>query len=123
MSEWSHLPNAAHIDRIISDLTKNPKAWHAARNAARSGVWDVAKGSARNAALEVAKESSRDAACDAAVDAVSGPDWQAARNAAWSSIFALIAWDDCAVCSTAIRTKCKQCRCLAITPPSCCYLL
>ena len=52
MNAWSNLPNAAHIDRILLDLTENPEAWNAARGAA--------------------------------------------RGEAWSSIFALIAWDDCA---------------------------
>jgi len=47
MSEWSHLPNAALINWVISDLWKNPDDWVAAYNyaldAARSAAYDVAQ--------------------------------------------------------------------------------
>ena len=27
MSAWSHLPNAAHIDRVLADVQARPEAW------------------------------------------------------------------------------------------------
>ena len=78
---WAHLPNAAHIDRVLASLAATPELWDAARDAAwdaaRDAAWDAARGAARGAA--------RDAAYDAAYDA------------AWDAIAALVAWDDCAV--------------------------
>lgn len=72
MTAWAHLPNAAHIDRVLVHVAQNPEAWDA--------TWDAAWGAAWGAA--------RDAARDAA--------WDAARDAAWGVIAALVAWDDCA---------------------------
>ena len=68
MKPWSDLPNAAHIDRVLTHLRGHPECWDA--------VWDAARGAARGAAW------------DAAWDAV----WDAARDA----LAALVAWDDCA---------------------------
>ena len=76
MKPWSDLPNAAHIDRVLTHLREHPECWDAARDAA----WDAAKGAAWGAA--------RDAARDAT--------WGAARNATWGALAALVAWDDCA---------------------------
>jgi len=56
MSKWSHLPNAAHIDRVLASVKANPKIWADVSNAV--------------------------------------PD--AAHNAAWYAILALIAYDDAA---------------------------
>jgi len=65
MSEWSHLPNADHIDWVISSVKKHPETWGATMNAAGSAAWGAAYGAARDAAY----------------------------GAAWSTISALIAWD------------------------------
>jgi hypothetical protein len=93
---WSHLPNAAHIDRMLAHLKAHPDRWvaarDAARGAARDAAYDAAWGAARGAAWVAARGAARDAAGDAA--------WDAARVAAWdatrAAIAALIAWDDCA---------------------------
>ena len=81
---WAHLPNAAHIDRVLASMKKNPEKWDAA--------WDAAGYEARAAAW--------DAAWDAAEGAARGKAWDAARKAAWGAardaILALVAWDDCA---------------------------
>ena len=69
---WAHLPNAAHIDRVLAHLKQHPDRWNAARGAARGAAWDAAWGAARGAAR--------------------GAAW----NAAWDVIAALVAWDDCA---------------------------
>lgn len=66
MNAWSHLPNAAVIDEVLKSLREQPKAWDAARDAARG----AARGAARDAA------------------------WGAARSAAWDAIAVLIAYDD-----------------------------
>ena len=68
MAEWSHLPNAAHISRVLVHLAQNPEAWDAAWDAARGAAWDAARGAA----------------------------WDAARGAARDALSALIAYDDCA---------------------------
>lgn len=41
MNAWSHLPNAAVIDEVFKSLRKQPKAWGAAWDAARSAAWDA----------------------------------------------------------------------------------
>ena len=73
MSEWSHLPNARHIDWIIRDVKLNLSDWDAARDAA----WDAVRFAAQNAAKNAVKNAAQDAA------------WGAAQNA----ILALIAYD------------------------------
>ena len=85
-TEWSHLPNAAHIDWIIQDVELNLIDWDAAwgdaaRFAARDAAWDAARGAAWDAGREAARETVWDAARDAA--------WFAARDA----IQALVAYD------------------------------
>ena len=65
---WSHLPNAAHIDRILASVKEHPEVWDAA--------WDAVIDAARDAIIDAAGNAARDAARDA--------------------IMALIAWDDCA---------------------------
>ena len=88
MTEWAHLPNAAHIDWVLADLKANPDQWDAARAAA----WAAARGAARDAAWADAWDAARAAARGAALDAARG----AIRDAAWDAIAALVAWDDCA---------------------------
>ena len=84
MKPWSDLPNAAHIDRVLTHLREHPECWGAARDAARGAAWGAAWGVARSAAWDAAR----------------GAAWGAARDAAWdaagNAIAALVAWDDCA---------------------------
>ena len=75
MSEWSHLPNAAHIDRVIESSNSYPEIWSAAWSAVRSAVRDAARSAARDAAWLALP---------------------AARDAAWSAALAFIAYDDAA---------------------------
>lgn len=88
MSAWSHLPNAALIDRILADLRLHPSAWDKARavawSAAREADWVEAQNAAWSAAWGVARVETRDAARAAAVPLM---------EAAWGAIAALIAWD------------------------------
>jgi hypothetical protein len=89
---WSHLPNAAHIDRIIADLKVNINNWNwaysAAWDAARSAAWDRARAAAWAASWDDARSASWAAARFAARDA----DWGAART----TIVALIVWPESA---------------------------
>ena len=95
-TEWSHLPNAAHIDAVLASVKANPDDWDAAYDAAYDAAWsaayDAAWYAARNAAWHAARDAARNAAREAAYDAA----WYAARNAAWCAIAALITYDDCA---------------------------
>ena len=85
MSEWSHLPNARHIDWIIRDVKLNLSDWDAARDAA----WDAVRFAAQNAAKNAVKNAAQDAAWWAAQIAAQNAAWGAAQNA----ILALIAYD------------------------------
>ena len=75
MSAWSHLPNAAHIDRVITSLKANPEIWNAASAATGMAFWSEAWNVASDAAWDVASD--------------------AARYMAWGVILALIVYDDC----------------------------
>ena len=95
---WAHLPNAAHIDRVIASLNSNPDykvAWRAAGQAQAE-----LRGSAWHAARQVVRVQSRDAAWMAARVQAGNTEWHAARNAArffaQYAILALVAYDDCA---------------------------
>ena len=86
MSEWSNLPNAAHIDRVLAHVRAHPDKWSAAWGSA----WDAAYNAAYTAAYDAAYTAAYDAAWDAARDAARG----AARGAAWDACAALITWDE-----------------------------
>ena len=86
-TEWSHLPNAVHIDRILASVKAQPDVWVAAQEAAwavaRSAAWSAARSVARSVAWAVARSAA----------------WAVAGSAAWAvagdAMVALIAWDDC----------------------------
>ena len=50
-TEWSHLPNAAHIDAVLASVKANPDEWSAAWDAA----WEAALDAAREAAYHAAR--------------------------------------------------------------------
>ena len=89
---WAHLPNAKHIDAVLADARKRPRAWGAA--------WDAAQRAARGAARTAAWDAAWDAAWGAAWDAARRAAWDAARDAAWGAaqgaVIALVAWDSSA---------------------------
>jgi len=97
---WAHLPNAKHIDWVIASLKENPKKWTAANNAARVAAYDTAWEAVYNAARDAARDAARNAAYNAAFLAACNAANNAARGvayyAAWGTIVALIAYDDCA---------------------------
>ena len=96
MSEWSHLSNAPHIDRVLESVKSHFEIWTGAMVATRSAAWDAAWdatwSAARGAAWSATWSAARGAAGDAAWDAA----WDAAGDAAWSASMALIAYDDSA---------------------------
>ena len=89
-TEWAHLPNAAHIDRVLASAKANPEHWVA--------VWRV--GLDWLAACNMVKKQGRNAIWDAAWDATRDATREVARDASWNAaidaIVALIAYDDCA---------------------------
>ena len=74
MSEWSNLPNAAHIDRVLAHVRSHPDKWDEAWDEAWGAAWDAARDEARDAAWGAARG--------------------AARVAAWGACVALMAWDE-----------------------------
>jgi hypothetical protein len=89
---WSHLPNAAHIDRVIASVKTHPEAWAEAWNAA----WDQARVAARVAARDAAWDAAWHATWDQARFAARDAAYNAALKSAYDTIAALIAYDDCA---------------------------
>ena len=85
---WAHLPNAAHIDRVIASAKANPDQWEEVRPAARYAAWQVVRVQAWDAAWHDMNIQHRQAA------------WAAgqtdARNTPQYAILALCAYDDCA---------------------------
>ena len=102
-TEWEHLPNARHIDRVLADLSARTECWRVAGDTSRDATWAAATDAAQGAAQDAA----RDAAQGAAIDAAWTATWAAARaaargaarGAAWyaaiDAVTALVAWDDC----------------------------
>ena len=101
---WAHLPNAAHIDRVLASLEKNPEKWsaawyaagNAAGNAAGGAAWDAAWGAVRGAVRGAVWDAAWNAARDEPRDESRDESRDEAQDAAWGAILALIAWDDCA---------------------------
>jgi hypothetical protein len=98
MNDWSHLPNAGHIDRIIASVKAHPEAWAAVeeagcgsvRDAARTTVWQAVWGGDDKAWL-----LAHDVVWNVAKDAIhDGRD--KIRYAVNYSILALIAYDNAA---------------------------
>jgi len=90
--EWSHLPNAKHIDWVLETLEKDSEMWEVAWDDKWRFAWDAAENAAQNASLSSLKTAEWRAAWRAGWDAVEGDEWRSV----WGSIAALIAWDDSA---------------------------
>jgi hypothetical protein len=76
MNEWDNLPNAKHIDRVLTDLKAYPEEFKEAWSLLAAD-WDKVWGEALSEASSAASSAAR----------------SAARSAAWSAISTLIAWD------------------------------
>jgi len=106
MSEWSHLPNARHIDWVIADVRDNPSDWGVARLAAGEAAYGTA-GFAAWLAVNGAAQEAWGAAYDAVRDALNAARdigraptlstetlVRVLREAdAWEACLALIAYD------------------------------
>jgi hypothetical protein len=101
-TEWAHLPNAAHIARVLAHVRANPEKWDAAWGAARDSVWGAARDAVWDAVWDAACDAACDAAwgaawgaaCDAVWYAARGAACDAARGAACDACAALVAWDE-----------------------------
>jgi len=96
--EWSHLPNAKHIDWVIKTVEEYAREWSAANDVgvvARVVAWEAAW----NFGLCDERKTARYAALDAVVGAVrrflARFKWCEidAKDAAIDAIDALVAWD------------------------------
>ena len=93
-TDWSHLPNAKHIDWVIASLTEHPKKW--------SATWNRII----DAPNCINRQPVYDTAYDIVVNSLRHSEWRAVTNTVWaidgpywaarSVVLALIAWDDCA---------------------------
>jgi len=86
---WAHLPNAAHIDRMLASVKKNPEKWSTARSLTHDAAWDEAREAAWDAAGGAVQGEIRnkawDEAWDAAWNAVQGAAWGTAWGATWGA--------------------------------------
>ena len=91
-SAWDHLPNAAHIDRVLEAAKENHYLWEATWKATR-------------APLQITRDREAAAASSAECVIVDNQErydaWTAAWNVAqdvlaWDALLALCAYDDCA---------------------------
>ena len=89
MNAWSQLPNAHHIDWVIESVKNNPGVWAAARSPARYAELHAAW----TAAWTVDRHEFWAADWKTVLDAVDHS--HPAFDTTWSSIAALIAYDDC----------------------------
>jgi len=100
--EWSHLPNAAHIDRVLASLKANPKIWADVWDEAvyDIGPWDVAvrfiQITGRDGVWNAARRSASGAAWDWSAGSTGTSAYYAAYYASCHPIIALIAYDDAA---------------------------
>ncbi len=92
MSEWSHLPNAKHIDRVLQSANQYPDIWREIWFAARSSIpdttWNVAWSEAWLAMIG--------AGVTQIVKHVCNNDHEMlGKGLARSSLLTLITYDDC----------------------------
>ena len=88
MSAWDHLPNAVHIDRVLTSFKAHPELWNQAWVQAWGQVWSQSLSKAWHRAFDQAFDQVWVQARYQAIDQVSFR----ARGA----LLALIAYDDCA---------------------------
>ena len=105
-TKWAYLPNAVHIDRVIASAIANPHHWAAAWGVVQDTTWveaqNVLKDQGRSAVWEEVRNTAQYAAWNTARR--EKPVWYSMRdvslgaswNATYDTIFALVAYDDCA---------------------------
>ena len=100
-TEWAHLPNAAHIDRVLASAKANPEHWALA--------WDTTWRAEQSAERTVASNVAWDAICsqgrvkawylvkqDTAGLALRDTGHKVSRYVASGALLALVAYDECA---------------------------
>jgi len=100
MTTWSHLPNAVHIDRVLSDIKTNPTSWSTALSLTTVTYTDVISGGMFRSAIGSAREvlyASNDN--KSTLDAIGDAAWAVTRSpnvytAAANTILALMAWPE-----------------------------
>jgi len=98
MSKWSHLPNARHIDWVISDFKENLDDWIAYWDTPLYAGRVVAVDAARVAAHDIVRANDRFTACEANWRAtfretLGLANDRACRHTAGAAGLALIAYD------------------------------
>jgi hypothetical protein len=96
MNAWSHLPNAAHIDRVVASVNSHPEVWNQVWSQSLSKAWARAAERVRYQACEQARDQASHQvwydACDQVSNQVSNQAWDQARDV----LLALITYDDSA---------------------------
>ena len=109
MNAWSHLPNAAHIDAILTGVRARPKIWAAAF----ATVPVAARMAAHAAALDAAWIAKLDTAVAVVRNVLQGAAWSDTWGAGWSGIRALVTWPESAamldLTPDALRTIISTC--------------
>ena len=95
MTAWAHLPNAAHIDRVIASANANPGHWAAAWGAVREAAWDDAWETVRDNGL-ASRNAGRISAWFTTLVALRDTGQAVSRYVARGALLALCAYDDCA---------------------------
>lgn len=88
MNAWSHLPNAAHIERILASVKSHPDIWSVPGDRLRALAWSAAR--------DTSQATGRDEAWFSALSASRPPTLRVVANGAGGAILALIAWDNSA---------------------------
>ena len=101
MSEWSHLPNAAHIDHILADIETNSHNWRKPFGTETAGAsyaevnnllgtvdWDPIWDKSKDIAYNITNREAQ------AVARANLAAWDVAWHAACFAILALIAWPE-----------------------------
>ena len=92
---WAHLPNAAHIDRVIASAKANPGHWAAAWGAVREAAWDDAWEAVRDNGLG-SRNTWRISAWFTTWVPFRDTEHEVSQYVARGALLALIAFDDCA---------------------------
>jgi hypothetical protein len=88
MNALSHLPNAVHIDRVLTSFKAHPTLW----DQAWDQVWSQSLSKAWNQACDQARDEAWEQARIQALDQTFDQSFDQARSA----LLALVAYDDCA---------------------------
>jgi hypothetical protein len=100
MNEWSHLPNAKHIDWVLESVGRYTNEWGTVLRQGRPESWYATWGIARFVAHHTIHSMRRkrvwDAAYHAIWNSVTWAELEPGRLTASDVILALVAYDDCA---------------------------